>query len=357
MTVYSASEAIWPALERTYSYLFRAFKWETFLKLATVATVSEGFIVSFRYSVPNAFPLDIDTAALKAFLLAPAFLPVTILGAIAIFLFGVYCVYLVTRVRFGLVHCLIHQTRELRTASKLYSDEAERFFTASTLIWLAFLVLAVLVFVTFVIAGYVVIASPTPEGKLDPGNFLILFFPCIAIVFAFTLAVCAAQVVLNDFILPHMAIEGAPFSKAWAEVRARIKANRETFLSFFILRLAMPLLAGLILGFLAWVLELIVFGILGMSAAGFIAMLDGTTGFRAYALTAIEWLFLPLGLGVGLVIAVSFGGPLGVFMRSYALFFYGGHYKALGNLLNPPAPQSAPSASQSVAIERIAKVP
>jgi hypothetical protein len=176
-------------------------------------------------------------------------------------------------------------------------------------------------------------------------------------VFAFTLAVCAAQVVLNDFILPHMAIEGAPFSKAWAEVRARIKANRETFLSFFILRLAMPLLAGLILGFLAWVLELIVFGILGMSAAGFIAMLDGTTGFRAYALTAIEWLFLPLGLGVGLVIAVSFGGPLGVFMRSYALFFYGGHYKALGNLLNPPAPQSAPSASQSVAIERIAKVP
>ena len=209
MTVYSASEAIWPALERTYSYLFRAFKWETFLKLATVATISEGFIVSFRYSVPNAFPLDIDTAALKAFLLAPAFLPVTILGAIAIFLFGVYCVYLVTRVRFGLVHCLIHQTRELRTASKLYSDEAERFFTASTLIWLAFLVLAVLVFVAFVIAGYVVIASPTPEGKLDPGNFLILFFPCIAIVFAFTLAVCAALAETPRAGAPAGALPGA----------------------------------------------------------------------------------------------------------------------------------------------------
>jgi len=350
MTVYSASAAIWPALERTYSYLFRAFKWETFLKLATVATISEGFIVSFRFSVPNAFPLDVDTAALKSFLLAPEFLPVTILGAIAMFLIGVYCVFLVTRIRFGFIHCLIHQTRELRTASNLYADEAERFFTASMLVWLAFLVLTVLAFVAFFVASYVVIASPTPEGKLDPGNFLILFFPCIGIAFALILAVCAAQVVLNDFILPHMAIEGAPFSRAWAEVRVRIAANRETFLSFFILRLAMPLIAGMILGFIAWVLGLIVFGILGMSAAGFIAMLDGTTGVRAILLTAIEWLFVPLGLGAGWVIAVSFGGPLGVFMRSYALFFYGGHYKALGNLLSPPAPQS-------VAIERIAKLP
>jgi hypothetical protein len=350
MTVYSASDAIWPALARTYSYLFRPFKWETFLKLATVATITEGFIVSFRYSVPNAFPFDINTDALKAFLLAPAFLPVTILGTIAIFLIGVYCYHLVTQVRFGFFHCLIHQTRDLRTASNLYRDESERFFSASMVVWLVFLVLTVLAFLVFFVAGYVVIATPTPEGKLDPGNFFILFFPCIGVAFALILAACAAQVVLNDFILPHMAIESVSFSKAWAEVRKRIAANKETFVSFFILRVAMPLIAGLILGFIAWVLGLIVFGILGMSAAGFIAMLDGTTGPRAILLTAIEWLFVPLGLGAGLVIAVSFGGPLGVFMRSYALFFYGGHYKALGNLLSPPVPQSG-------AVERSAKVP
>jgi hypothetical protein len=65
-------------------------------------------------------------------------------------------------------------------------------------------------------------------------------------------------------------------------------------------------------------------------------MLDGTTGPRAYMLIVLQFLFMLLGLGVGLMIAVSFGGPIGVFMRSYALFFYGGHYKALGNLLDPP---------------------
>jgi hypothetical protein len=340
MKVYSASEAVWPALLRTYFYLFRPFKWETFLKLATVATISEGFVVSFRFSVPDTIPFNVNAAALKSFLLAPDFLPVTILGVMAIFLFGVYCFYLVIRLRFAFFHSLIHHTREFRRAAKLYSIEAEHFFTVSMLVWLVFMVAVALAAVFCIIAAYTVIASPTPEGKLDPGYFLILFFPCIGIAFALIVAACAAQVVLKDFILPHMAIEAAPFRRAWADVRMRIAANKETFLSFFILRLAMPLIAGIVLALAAWLLGMIVFGILGMSAAGFNAMLDGAAGVRTYLLTAIHVLFVLLGLGAGLVMAVGFGGPLGVFMRSYALVYYGGHYKALGNLLEP---SSAPA--------------
>jgi len=338
MRVYSASEAVWPALLRTYSYLFRPFQWEAFLKLATVATISEGFVVSFRFSVPDTFPVDVNAAALKSYLLAPAFLSVTILGAMAIFLFAIYCFYLVVHLRFAFIHSLIHQTREIRTAAKLYSVEAEQFFSASMLVWLAFLVAMALLSVLCIVAAYTVIASPTPEGKLDPGNFLILFFPCIGIAFVLILAACAAQVVLNDFILPHMAIEGATFRKAWAEVRARIAASKETFLSFFVLRLVMPLLAGIVLALAAWLVGLALFGILGMSAAGFNAMLDGATGVRAYILTPINVLFVVLGLGAGLAMVVTFGGPLGIFMRCYALIYYGGHYKALGNLLEPSAP-------------------
>jgi hypothetical protein len=341
MRVYSASEAVWPALLRTYFYLFRPFKWETFLKLATVATIGEGFLVGFKFWVPNTSPFEVDTAALKSFVLKPEFLPVTILAAVAIFLIALYCYFLSIRLRFAFIHSLIHHTREFRTASNLYSNEAERFFTASMLVWLAFLVSLVLLFVLFAIAAYAVISKPTREGKLDPGNFLILFFPCVGVAFALILAVCVAKVVLNDFILPHMAIEGAPFLKAWAAVRKRIAGNKETFVSFFILRMMILSIAGTILGLLAWVLGLVVFAILGMSAAGFNAMLDGTNDIRAYLLIVARLLFVLLGLGSGAVIAASFGGPLGVFLRSYALFFYGGHYKALGNLLEPSAPTEA----------------
>jgi hypothetical protein len=195
-----------------------------------------------------------------------------------------------------------------------------------------------LVIVLLVIAAYTVFAARTPEGKLDPGNFLMLFIPCISAVFVLILAMCSAQVVLNDFILPHMAIEGKSFRKAWDAVRERMVQNRETFLSYFILRLGMPIVAGFLLGLLAWAVGWIVFGVLDMSSAGFTAMLDGTNDVRALVLKAIQALFLLLGLTAGTVLAATFGGPLGVFMRSYALFFYGGHYKPLGNLLSPQVP-------------------
>lgn len=348
MKVLSASEAVWPALQRTYAYLFRARKLETYLKLATIATISEGFLVSFRFVVWQAVPVDPDWRATGRFLIEPAFLPVTILGALAVFVSGVYCLLLVTRVRFGLVHCLIHQTSELRPAMKLYEVEAERFFSASMGVWLALMVCAVLSLVLFVVAGYGVVATPTAEGKFDLGHFFILFVPCFLVFLALLLAVCAAQIVLNDFVLPHMAIESVPFKKAWQAARERMRTNRETFLSYFILRLAMPLIAGVVLASVAWLAGAAVFGLLGMSVAGFTAMLDGTNDARAYVLISVQAVFLLLGAAAGVVLTVSSSGPLGVFMRSYALFFYGGHYKALGNLLDPSTPQSVATDSQTV---------
>ena len=346
MKAYSASEAIWPALARTDDYLFRDFQLETFLKWTAMATLCEGFIVSFRFLVPNLFPVDLYTRAWKSFLLAPTFLPVTTLATIAIFLAGVYCFYLITRLRFAFFHSLVHQTGQIRSSARLYFIEADHFFTASMLVWLAFLVVGILAFLLFVVVAYGVTATPTPEGKFDPGPFFFLFLPGFAVALSLILAACVSQVVLNDFVLPHMAIEGASFRKAWEAARVRIAADKETFVSFFILRLGIPAIAGIVLGFAAWLAGLIVFGILGISAAGFTAMLGGANDARAYALMVADSIFLLLGLCAGILIAVSFGGPLGVFMRSYALFFYGAHYHALGNLLEPPAPASAKDESE-----------
>jgi hypothetical protein len=335
MKPYSASEAVWPALMRTYDYLFCAFGWERFLKLAAVATFSEGFLVSFRFTIPNTFPLEIDLPALESFLLARGFLPVTVLAAFAVFLVALYSVFLVTRLRFAFVHSLIHQTRDLPAAWKLYDLEAENLFAATVLVGLVFFVLSAAALGLCALAAFAVVGTPTPDGKLDPGHFLVLFFPLTAIAFTLILAAWTAQVVMNDFILPHMAIEGVSFLKAWAAVRVHVAGRRETFLSYLILRLAMPVAAGLILGLLAWIVGLAVFWVLEISAAGFNAMLDGGNDLGATVLIGVRTLFVLLGLAAGSVLALVFGGPLGVFMRSYALFFYGGHYRALGNLLAP----------------------
>ncbi len=338
MKVYSASEAVWPALERTWHYLFRSFDLERFLKLSMVATLCEGFLISFRFYVPESFPFDVNLGAVRSFLFAPAFLPVTICAAMALFLSAVYLYFLLTRLRFAFVHSLIHQTVRMRKAARLYNLEADRFFTGCMAVWLVFLMAVAGVVVLVVISAYTVFTVRTPEGKLDAGNFLLLFLPCMGAAFLLILAAASAHVVLNDFIFPHMAIEGLTFRAAWAAARERMKANRETFLSYFILRLGMPIAASILLGLVAWLAGWLIFGLLRMSAGGFVAMLDGTSDLRAVLLIGIELFFLVLGVGAGILLAVAFGGPIGVFTRSYALVFYGGHYKPLGNLLAPEMP-------------------
>ena len=50
----SAVDAVSPAIERTRHFLFRPFKWSTFLKLGLVAIITEGVGSNFRSSTSHA---------------------------------------------------------------------------------------------------------------------------------------------------------------------------------------------------------------------------------------------------------------------------------------------------------------
>jgi hypothetical protein len=104
------------------------------------------------------------------------------------------------------------------------------------------------------------------------------------------------------------------------------------------MRFAVALIAGITLALGAWLAGLTVFAVLNVSVAGFNTLLGGAYALRVYFLPLIRSLFLLFGVVAGCVLAACFGAPLSVFSRSYALFFYGGHYRALGNLLEPEVP-------------------
>jgi hypothetical protein len=330
MRVYSATEAIWPALLRTADYLFNPFQWKRFFKLATVACVSEGVLVGFRFWTSDAFPAAVSLASVEAFLLAPTVLPYAVVGAIALFLATVYGYYFVIRLRFAFFHSLVHQTAKIRAAARLYTADAEIFYSASVIVWLSVLVAAALAVVVYVTVADT-LAPPTQVDRLAPGNSLLVWIPCVVIASGFLIAVFTARVVLNDLILPQMAIEGGTLRRAWTRVRVRIAANREMFLSFLLVRLAILVIAGVPVALLAWIAGLGAFGLLDTAQTGVLANV-GANGPMPAAVRAL--FFLP-GLGLGWAIAVVMGGPLSVFLRSYSLFFYGSHFKALGNLLEP----------------------
>jgi hypothetical protein len=331
-----------PAIKRTSSFLFRPFDWSTYLKLTAAACLTEAFLVSFRFTAASPIPSEMPNIDLSAFHPTPWFLFFAVLAAAAALLIALLCFALVIQLRFAFFHCLAHQTRAIRPAWPLYRAQAGRFFRANLLVWLGFLVLIALVIAAFVTVAFVVLNARTPDGKFDPGVFLILFFPAVGFAAFVGISAIVAEVVMHDFILPHMAIENASFGEAWRIVRQRIRAEKETFATYLIVRVMFPAIVTIALVIIEILPLMLGFWVLSTSAAGFQDMFDDSTTLGAVFGVAFQILFVLLGLAFGLFVAFSLGGPLATWVRNYALVFYGSRYAPLGEVLCSTAQQQPP---------------
>jgi len=275
-------------------------------------------------------------------------LPVEVIAAIVAavalcFVIGIFVFYLITRLRFAFFHCVVHKTKVIRQPWALYRVQAMRLFKASLVVWLCYLAILLMVLLPFLVAFFEVIKTATSGGQFEIGKFVLTLLPFIAVMIVLSLAAYLIDVVLHDFILPHMALEDSSFGGAWAAVRLRIGAEKGSFIFYFFLRAILPAVAMIAVLIVAAIPLLIVFGILGLAGMGFHAALASGTGLIAFFRIAIEIMFGVIGAGLGLLVAFSLGGPVATWIRNYALLFYGGRYAALGEILSPNPPPQPPA--------------
>jgi hypothetical protein len=335
MKVLSASQAVTPAIERTSRMLFRPFDSATYLKLCAAACVTEGCWIHF--SSTTGVPAQVDSTTYLPGGFTPEVIAWIIFGSVSAIVFCVMAMYLVARLRFAFFHCLIHETREIRPGWSLYREAAMRYFLGSLIVFAAFLGMVLLVVGALAVMVFTVFTVRTSDGKLDPGVFFILFYPRLGFAFLVGVLAAAASTTMRDFMLPHMAIENLTFGQAWRAARASIRAARESFFSYFILRLLLPVLAFFVLFVAAAFPLMFLTWILSTSATGFHDMLEDATGEGAGLRVGLEILFGSIGAALALFTSFCLGGPVCAWSRNYALVFYGGRYKAFGDALEPPA--------------------
>ncbi len=254
--------------------------------------------------------------------------------------------YLITRLRFVFFHCLAHQTREIRPVWGLYRVQALRFFKLSLIVALICLVILALAALPFVFGFINFFRAFGPGSQFDVAGFLALFLPLLAVVFLLMLIFYTADVIMRDFMLPHMALENASVRAAWRSVCARIAAEKGSFLLYAILRLVLPAIAMMALFMILAIPLLIIFGILAFCMAGLNSLLADATGLYAFILIVLEVVVGLTAFAFGLFLSFSLGGPVATWIRNYALLFYGGRYQALGDMLSPPPPP-VPNAPQA----------
>lgn len=340
MSAISAFDSVSPAIQRTREFLFRPFNWGTYLKLCLVAIITEGLGSNLQSSSHNGqsaghgpnlpYPFHDAQVWIMAFFA---------LALVAVFLSWIF--YLVTRLRFAYFHCLINNTKEIRPGWWLYREQATRFFWLNLGVGFSFLLVVVLAALPFVGGFLRLFRQIQHGGQPDMGLLLSLVLPLIPLILLLVLLGIATDVILRDFIMPHYVLENASAGEAWSRVWATIKAEKRQFIAYALLRVVLPAIALAGLFMVLIIPGLFLAGSLAAVEFGLHSVFADATGVPALIGKLLQVFFGVIFFGFAVLAGICLGGPVSTGVREYALIFYGGRYRPLGDILYPPIYRSA----------------
>ena len=343
MRAITAVDSVSLAVQRTRDFLFRPFTWGTYLKLGLVAIITEGLGSNLNSHSSGGQSSGHGPVITSLSDIPPGWIAAIVAAVLVALVLSMVVFYLITRLRFAYFHCLIHNTREIRPGWRLYRSQATRFFWLSVVVGFCFLLLVVLVALPFAAGFWRLFREIQQGGHLDIGLLLSLVLPLIPIILLLVLAGFVTDLILRDWMLPHYALDDATAGEAWTRVWARIRAEKRQFFVYALLRVALPLIAMVGLFILLIIPGLALFGSLAAVEYGIHSAFADATGAAAVAGILLQVFFGVLAFGFALLASICLGGPLSTGIREYALLFYGGRYRALGDILYPPPPPPLPA--------------
>jgi hypothetical protein len=330
----SASECITPAIERTKSLLFRPFQVRPFLKLAAVAFFAEigsGFSGTGGHGqhLPGVSPA---AQALIVAILVGIFFVTLIIGLIMF--------YVSSRLQLVTFHFVATRQTTIAPIWRRYSPLTWRWLGLKLLFFLAFTLLLIVMLGPVIFS---MVKRMPSDGATPTSAFFSHIALFVGVAFLAVIIIGAAYVLLRDFALPSLALEDLPITVALSRLRALIAAEPGEVAIYVLLRFLLGLVAAIgaeILIALTLVVSLIPFAIIG-GVLWFALRNAGPVGTAALIASAIVGslvlLFWMACVTIGIV------GTVFVFNQAYALYFLGGRYPLLGNILEPaPFPHFTP---------------
>ena len=325
----SASECITPAFERTKSLLFRPFQWRHFLKLTAVAFFAEVGAGTSSF-VSNRLPGKIPgvTPAIHGLILAVLFglLLFTLVLSLVMF-------YVSSRLQLVLLEVVATRQTTIAPIWRRYSRLTWRWIGLQLLFCLlcGLMLLAALAPVVISMFRHMPFGGQPPSAALF--SHIVLFLGAIFLCF---LVVGSAYLLLRDLALPFLALEDLPISGVLSRLRAIVGAAPGEVALYVLLRFLLGLVAAIgaeILIFFILLVSLIPFTMLG-GVLWLTLHHAGTIGTAALIASAIVGgLVLLVWMAC---VCIGLIGVVFVFTQSYALYFLGGRYPILGNILEPP---------------------
>jgi hypothetical protein len=344
MRALSASAAITPAFDRTRAVLFQPFQIGRSWKLAATAYLA--MLGGVFLPTPLIWLVQHPHAGRHGAALLQVILPfVVLLGCAIAFLFF----YIGARLQFARFDIVLRGEKKIAPLWRRCGPLVGR--------WIGLkLGLSGLFFILFGAPLAFLFSRFMANLQFVPGRppapyFVLHLFLVEALLFLSIFSAMFCSSLLDDFILPSIALEGVPLSEAFRRFAALVRSELGPVVYYVFLKALLAVGCGIalevaiIFGELVIAIPLALIGLLGwlllhtLGPAGHILLVAGVI------VLILAFAVLILYLIIGLIGAVL------LFFQAYALYFLGGRYPMLGDLLEPlpssfaypPPPPPAPA--------------
>ncbi len=328
----SSIEAISPAVTRTRTVLFQPFRLGRSWKLAFCAYIA---LCGSLFIPFPAFPLLLPRHPSVG-------LPFTLLLWIGSILFCAVMFafyYLGSRMQFVLFDFVISPSPRIAPLWRRHGARTWRWIGLKLAITLP-ISMAVLVPLYPIIKRLITLfpTPQTPPQSPDP-RLIVTFFSFYAVLLVAMCLLFLIASILSDFILPSLALEeNTSATEALRRLGALCRHEPLTCIGYVAMRVLLAIV-GFMLQYAATLIAMLFIGLIlgAVAVAGWFALHT----FAPHLLLVIGGVALYIVFVICLFyVQLGTFGVLIIFFRAYSLYFLGGRYPLLGDLLDPQLPPS-----------------
>jgi hypothetical protein len=344
MRILSATDAISPAWQHTRDLLLVPRSWRLFLKIGLVAFFARAGGCNGNYSSPGVpsnhghFPPHFPGSSPVVSGLDIAMI---VFALLLLFLIGLAFFYLASRLQFVFFDVVLRRQTLIAPIWRRYAGITWPWIGLKIIFGL--IVVAILTPLTLPLILYFIHhASTFDQPNIhNVGPMIAVFVIFFIAIFVVGLVVGTAYRLLYDFGLPSMALEGTSLGETSKRVLRLFRAEPGQVLLYVLMHFVLTIAFGIVNAIIV-VLSVIVASIPlgGIGVALYFALRHGAMASHValgIGLTLLALIFLALFFALLLALVAW----TNTFFQAYALYFLGGRYPLLGDLLEQHAPPPA----------------
>jgi hypothetical protein len=248
-------------------------------------------------------------------------------------------IYLFSRFRFILFDTVISGNAEIGRGWRRYRDQAHRFFA----FWLLYTLAVWAVFGAIIgIPLWHAYKAGVFHRDASLGTIFAVLGSILLGVFLAVVVTAIIGTLARDFLVPMMALEHLSVNEAWAALLRMIGREPLAWAGYLGMKLVLSIAAAIAMAIALVVIILILaipvvilvlVGVLIAKSAGSVGIAVGIFLLILLVLVFAVFWFLTI---------IASSAPVVIFFQAYTLYFFGGRYAKLGEILWPSPPPIAP---------------